>query len=160
MFQVDRNVSRIWFKRGLTAEDRAKYWGDSMDNIQAFETELSSRGSCYFGGEQPGWLDYMVWPWFERLDAYSTILKVEKHSYHICQPPHLIQGRARVPEGKISSAHPVDGEDDGGSRGVRVQPGHRDTRSVHQGSYGGGNAKLQHSIRGKELGKFYYFSLP
>ena len=69
---------RIWFgaKKGLTSEDRAKHWKDSMDNVEAFEVELCSRGSAYFGGEQPGWLDYMIWPWFERIDAYSVIFKV------------------------------------------------------------------------------------
>ena len=30
---------RIWFgaKKGLTSEDRAKHWKDSMDNVEAFE---------------------------------------------------------------------------------------------------------------------------
>jgi len=68
---------RIWFKRGLTPEDRAKYWTDSMDNVEAFERELSSRGEPHFGGDLPGWLDYMVWPWFERVHSYSTIFKGE-----------------------------------------------------------------------------------
>ena len=73
---------RIWFgvKKGLTSDDRAKYWNDSMDNVEAFERELSSRESAYFGGDQPGWLDYMIWPWFERIDSYSVIFKVSQNN--------------------------------------------------------------------------------
>merc|ERR1719150_2028107 len=69
---------RIWFglQKGLTQDGRAKHWNESMDNVEAFERELSSRGSAYFGGDQPGWLDYMIWPWFERIDSYSVIFKV------------------------------------------------------------------------------------
>ena len=69
---------RIWFgvQKGLTPDGRAKYWNESMDNVEAFERELSSRGSAFFGGDQPGWLDYMIWPWFERIDTYSVIFKV------------------------------------------------------------------------------------
>ena len=69
---------RIWFglQKGLTQDGRAKHWNESMDNVEAFERELSSRGSAYFGGDQPGWLDYMIWPWFERIDSYSVVFKV------------------------------------------------------------------------------------
>ena len=77
---LNGTVPRIWFKRGLTSEDRAKYWSDSMDNVEAFERELSSRGESHFGGDLPGWLDYMVWPWFERVHSYSSIFKVNIHT--------------------------------------------------------------------------------
>ena len=71
---------RIWFgvQKGLTPDGRAKHWNESMDNVEAFERELSSRGSAFFAGDQPGWLDYMIWPWFERIDSYSLIFKVRE----------------------------------------------------------------------------------
>ena len=68
---------RIWFKKDLTSEGRAKYWKDSMDSFEPFEEELERRGDSHFAGALPGWLDYMVWPWFERVDSYSTICKVD-----------------------------------------------------------------------------------
>ena len=43
-----------------------------------FERELAARGdSGFFSGRgQPGWLDYMVWPWFERMDIFAAIYQV------------------------------------------------------------------------------------
>ena len=37
--------------------------------MKYFETELKNRGTAFFGGnENPGMLDYMIWPWFERAE--------------------------------------------------------------------------------------------
>ncbi|CAK9803575.1 Pyrimidodiazepine synthase [Anthophora plagiata] len=38
-----------------------------------FEEELKTRGTVYFGGDQPGMLDLMMWPWVERRKALSVI---------------------------------------------------------------------------------------
>lgn len=38
----------------------------ALDFIQ---NELRERGSKFLDGEQPGYADYMMWPWFERLIA-------------------------------------------------------------------------------------------
>uniref|UniRef100_A0A1B6KGV6 Glutathione transferase n=1 Tax=Graphocephala atropunctata TaxID=36148 RepID=A0A1B6KGV6_9HEMI len=38
-----------------------------------FDKELASRGTKYFAGQEPGMLDYMIWPWFERLAALELI---------------------------------------------------------------------------------------
>jgi len=36
--------------------------------LDPFEKELKARGTPFFGGrDAPGMLDYMIWPWFERL---------------------------------------------------------------------------------------------
>lgn len=39
--------------------------------LDLFETELQRRGTVFFGGARPGMLDYMIWPWCERI----TLLK-------------------------------------------------------------------------------------
>ncbi|XP_059468421.1 pyrimidodiazepine synthase-like isoform X2 [Neocloeon triangulifer] len=39
-----------------------------LDNLETFEKELVSRGTKFFGGDKPGLLDYMIWPWFERFE--------------------------------------------------------------------------------------------
>ena len=73
-------MNRIWFgvKKGFTAEDRAKQWATSMKSLEMFETELSNRapGGYFSGDDAPGWLDYMIWPWMERIDVYFAIYQV------------------------------------------------------------------------------------
>lgn len=44
-----------------------------LDNLDLFEKELKSRGSKFFGGDQPAMLDYMIWPWFERLELFGLL---------------------------------------------------------------------------------------
>ncbi|XP_046975404.1 pyrimidodiazepine synthase-like [Vanessa cardui] len=38
-----------------------------IQTMDIFEKELALRGTNYFGGNKPGMLDYMIWPWVERL---------------------------------------------------------------------------------------------
>ncbi|XP_034105045.1 pyrimidodiazepine synthase isoform X1 [Drosophila albomicans] len=51
---------------------------DALQNFEkaldVFEQELIKRGTRYFGGEQIGIVDYMIWPWFERFPSlkYNT----------------------------------------------------------------------------------------
>ena len=64
---------KIWFgwKRGQGEEDRAAHWAECMQNLVRFETELGQRQTAFFGGQDfPGWLDYMIWPWMERINIY------------------------------------------------------------------------------------------
>lgn len=35
--------------------------------LDAFEVELKKRNSVFFGGNDAGMLDYMIWPWIERI---------------------------------------------------------------------------------------------
>lgn len=55
----------ILFEKG-GLEDTANEWS-------AFEVELARRGSKFFGGDRPGMVDYMVWPWAERQGAVEAI---------------------------------------------------------------------------------------
>lgn len=45
-----------------------------VHSLKPFEEELAKRGKCFFGGDSPGMLDYMIWPWFERLPAIKNKL--------------------------------------------------------------------------------------
>ncbi|GBP10187.1 Pyrimidodiazepine synthase [Eumeta japonica] len=38
-----------------------------LQTMEVFEKELATRGATYFSGNRPGMLDYMIWPWIERL---------------------------------------------------------------------------------------------
>ncbi len=42
--------------------------------LKIFEKELARRGTEFFGGNQPAMLDYMIWPWIERLPAFKIKL--------------------------------------------------------------------------------------
>ncbi|KAK9892208.1 hypothetical protein WA026_019012 [Henosepilachna vigintioctopunctata] len=47
---------------------------DFLIGMEPFENELKARGTPYFGGEQPGMVDYMLWPWAERSKTLSMVL--------------------------------------------------------------------------------------
>ncbi|EDV96329.1 pyrimidodiazepine synthase [Drosophila grimshawi] len=42
--------------------------------LDVFEQEIGKRGTPFFGGEQIGMVDYMIWPWFERFPALKLVL--------------------------------------------------------------------------------------
>nr|AFZ78680.1 glutathione S-transferase [Coptotermes formosanus] len=44
-----------------------------LTDLDLFEKELAVRGTRFFGGDVPGMLDYMIWPWFERIDAFKIV---------------------------------------------------------------------------------------
>jgi len=66
------------WKRGQGVEERALHWADVMKNLERFETELVQRNTVFFGGENlPGYLDYMIWPWMERINIFPSVFKGE-----------------------------------------------------------------------------------
>ncbi|XP_050297679.1 pyrimidodiazepine synthase-like [Anthonomus grandis grandis] len=42
--------------------------------LQPLEDELVARGTKFFGGDKPGMIDYMLWPWAERAGAIALKL--------------------------------------------------------------------------------------
>ncbi|XP_022909999.2 pyrimidodiazepine synthase-like [Onthophagus taurus] len=45
-----------------------------MPNLTKLNDELKQRGTTYFGGETPGMLDYVLWPWAERAGTVVIVL--------------------------------------------------------------------------------------
>ncbi|XP_052741768.1 pyrimidodiazepine synthase-like [Bicyclus anynana] len=45
-------------------EENISLFYKTLDYIQ---DKLKERGTQYLGGDEPGFVDYMIWPWFERL---------------------------------------------------------------------------------------------
>lgn len=41
--------------------------------VDIFERELRKRKSSFFGGNKPGMVDYVIWPWFERMMFFPMI---------------------------------------------------------------------------------------
>ncbi|XP_021942861.1 pyrimidodiazepine synthase-like isoform X2 [Zootermopsis nevadensis] len=46
---------------------------DILTDLDLFEKELTLRATRFFGGDVPGMLDYVIWPWFERIDAFKIV---------------------------------------------------------------------------------------
>ena len=41
--------------------------------IQTLEEKLKAGGGPFFGGAEANAVDYLIWPWFERLETVQTI---------------------------------------------------------------------------------------
>jgi len=60
-------------------------------SVMTFEYELNRRNTPFFGGDKsPGMLDYMIWPWIERLPAFKALIP-EQYS------PNLTRLATRCP---------------------------------------------------------------
>ncbi len=45
---------------------------EAFRGLELLEQELLERGTSFFyGDEKPGLIDYNLWPWFERLEAFA-----------------------------------------------------------------------------------------
>ncbi|XP_015366984.1 PREDICTED: pyrimidodiazepine synthase-like [Diuraphis noxia] len=65
-------VGTAFYKVMMTTKEIEKNNFDELVNsLIPIETELAERGSTFFGGNKPSMVDYMIWPWFERLDAIN-----------------------------------------------------------------------------------------
>lgn len=51
--------------------------GQFTDEVIKFEEELKRRGTLFFGGDKPGMLDYMIWPFFERFATLKLTANFE-----------------------------------------------------------------------------------
>ena len=110
---------KIWFgwKRGQGEEDRAAHWAECMQNLVRFETELGQRQTAFFGGQDfPGWLDYMIWPWMERINIYPLVFKVIIHLLYRQMLKVYFTGRnpAYLSICEVPSPQHLDEQDEGG----------------------------------------------
>ncbi|GJQ70877.1 GstO2 [Trypoxylus dichotomus] len=51
--------------RSIQNKSLAEYAEALLSLLEEYENELSTRGT-FFGGKEPGMVDYMIWPWAER----------------------------------------------------------------------------------------------
>ncbi|XP_049937343.1 pyrimidodiazepine synthase-like isoform X3 [Schistocerca serialis cubense] len=61
------------FFRAITSQELDEAVSSIAAVIQPLENELSKTGSKFFGGARPGMLDYMIWPWAERIEGLRTM---------------------------------------------------------------------------------------
>ncbi|KAF5282458.1 hypothetical protein FQA39_LY17573 [Lamprigera yunnana] len=53
----------------------SKEWlEDFTPALSVFEIELDQRKTTFFGGDKPGMVDFMLWPWAERAESISLAL--------------------------------------------------------------------------------------
>ncbi|XP_040294198.1 glutathione S-transferase omega-1-like [Bufo bufo] len=53
-------------------EDAAESKMQFFEKFKMLEEALAKRKSPYFGGESVSMIDYMIWPWFERLSPFEV----------------------------------------------------------------------------------------
>lgn len=68
-------ISKIMFPTGheRKVESAEEIAEELFKDLDIFENELRKRKSKYFRGEKPGAVDYLVWPWFERMGFFPMI---------------------------------------------------------------------------------------
>lgn len=105
---VAKAVDRLWidrfagiisaFYRFVLGPDNRPTPGavdDLNRGLGDFESELQRRGTRFFGGaDKPGMLDYMIWPWLERLPCLRLWTGEEKYEMSADQLPLLTQYQA------------------------------------------------------------------
>lgn len=71
------NVTSAFYKVAFRDDINGKE--EISAGLDEFEAELKKRGSTFFGGKDPGMLDYMIWPWVERIAVlkYGTDVQYE-----------------------------------------------------------------------------------
>ncbi|XP_050537425.1 pyrimidodiazepine synthase-like [Daktulosphaira vitifoliae] len=69
-------VASSFYKFMMTGSKLEKNNFDELvEYIKLIESELKIRSTKYFGGESPKMVDYMIWPWFERIDCIGIFSK-------------------------------------------------------------------------------------
>lgn len=86
-----------------TLEDPGKWWEQYQKHVEFLERELVSRGAVpFFGGNKPGMLDYMAWPWLERLDSYVSSYSLKP--FDSGRMPKLAAWMGRMAEDSVVKA--------------------------------------------------------
>ncbi|GJQ68759.1 GstO2 [Trypoxylus dichotomus] len=59
---------------GKETKSPAEWKEQMVPHLEIFNTALEKRDTKYFGGENPGMVDYMLWPWAERAGVLAIVL--------------------------------------------------------------------------------------
>lgn len=57
--------------------------------LDKFEEELKKRDNVFFDGKKPGMLDFMIWPWCERIAMFKFVVG-DKYEMDIKRYPKLV----------------------------------------------------------------------
>ncbi|XP_078689539.1 glutathione S-transferase omega-2-like [Branchiostoma floridae x Branchiostoma belcheri] len=85
------NLMKVSMSEG---EERRKVFDALKEGLSFLERHLATqRGKSFFGGDQPGILDYSIWPWFELIDLLLTDDDVKLQEVEF---PELLAWRAAM----------------------------------------------------------------
>ncbi|XP_061398969.1 pyrimidodiazepine synthase [Musca vetustissima] len=82
---------------------------DVSTGLDIYEKELRARGTPFFGGDKPGMLDYMIWPWCER-SAMLKYLLSDKYEMDKERFEKLLQWRDLMEKDEAVKCFYLDGE--------------------------------------------------
>jgi len=103
---------KIWFgfKRGEGSDKRSMHFNEALDNIEKIlEHRLTKLKTKFFHGDShPGMLDYFLWPWFERIDAYSLVFPGEGLDYPSHRFRHITAWMDRMKEERSVAPYLID----------------------------------------------------
>ncbi|XP_044751405.1 pyrimidodiazepine synthase-like [Coccinella septempunctata] len=70
------SVTSLFAKCMMNAKDKTpeEWVKDFLTTMEPFETELKLKGTKFFGGDNPGMVDYMLWPWAERAKVLDMLI--------------------------------------------------------------------------------------
>uniref|UniRef100_A0A131XVF6 Putative glutathione s-transferase n=1 Tax=Ixodes ricinus TaxID=34613 RepID=A0A131XVF6_IXORI len=54
-------------------DSKDELWAEFRGKLNLFEDELKERKSPFFSGNQPGFVDYMIWPFFPKASTFTII---------------------------------------------------------------------------------------
>lgn len=78
--------------------------------MDIYEKDLKNRGSKFFSGSKPGYVDYMIWPWCERTDAYTLILDGKEEIMDKIRFSRLLEWKNSMEQDPAVKATIVSGE--------------------------------------------------
>lgn len=70
-------VAGAFFRIAYYKVENDKAIKELLQGFDDLENELSLRGTKYFGGDEPRMVDFMIWPWCERMTALKDVVAPE-----------------------------------------------------------------------------------
>jgi pyrimidodiazepine synthase len=75
LVELFNGVLTPFYKLSFTDEPTdPKVFENFFEKLESFENELNKRGTKFFGGESPAMVDYMIWPWLERVSFFPLMV--------------------------------------------------------------------------------------
>ena len=83
----------------------------TLDKVfeEVLEAELKTRGK-FFGGSKPGFVDYMIWPWIERMSVLHYALGDKAPTPDKTRFEKVINWRSEMKEDPAVKASIISGE--------------------------------------------------